>query len=102
MPSQVVHRKDCQRPESSRSFYSPDFGERLGKLIIDAGYRSLNAFALEHRFHPVMLHKWVKKGTSPTIENVFRLSIALDVTPAVLTWGEDWGQRFVDDYNRVR
>lgn len=71
----------------------PGIGERLKKSLKELGYTrkgriDLARFALEHQYHVVYLHKWVK-GVNPSYHYLKRLALDLGVSPAWLLLGDD-------------
>lgn len=76
-----------------KKFYPNDFGERLKALILSQ-HPSIRSFCFAKGFDTVSVYTWIK-GRQPTRESVYRLCIALDISPAKLTWGKDLGARFV-------
>ena len=75
MPTKKLRRSD-------KTFYEK-LGKRLGKLILeDRGYRSLDAFSLEHHEYiakPTLYHL-VEGKRDPKLSTLRRLSEALELS----------------------
>jgi DNA-binding phage protein len=57
------------------------FGIHLKAIILDAGYSSVEKFALEHGFNRVTIYRIVEKGADPRLSTVLKLLRALDLEP---------------------
>ena len=66
----------------------PGFGERLGKLIREKGYKNAAQFADDAGIRITYVYKWLS-GTIPERENLIRLGAIFDVSPAWLQWGDE-------------
>ncbi|MFC1585037.1 helix-turn-helix domain-containing protein [Fibrobacterota bacterium] len=57
------------------------FGKRLKSLILEAGYPSVEKFALENGFDRVTIYRIVEKGADPKLSTVIKILKALEISP---------------------
>jgi predicted transcriptional regulator len=61
-----------------------NFGTHLKRLILSAGYPSVEKFALENGFDRVTIYRIVVKGREPRLTMLLRLTKALEISANTL------------------